>query len=73
MNTINAPQLTERERTVLEMLAAGYELAIIQDTVEPELSAGMGCALALHSAKAKLGARSVTQAIAVAVREGHIL
>lgn len=72
MNTLTEP-LTERERTVLEMLAAGYELVSIQNTVEPDAIVGMNCAMALQSAKAKLGARSVVQAVALAIRGGHIL
>lgn len=63
--------LTERERTILEMLAGGYsDPSAIAKHLDSDARA---VALALESAQEKLGAMDACHAIAIAIREGHIL
>lgn len=66
-------RLTERERTVLEMLAAGYSVHEIQAIVEPENPSGFDVEEAIHSACHWLQANHECHAIALAIRGGHIL
>lgn len=63
--------LTERERTILEMLAGGYSDACAM--AKHLDSDARAVALALESAKEKLGAKDACHAIALAIRGGHIL
>lgn len=63
--------LTERERSILEILADGYAcLYAVADHLESD---ERGVSLALESAKAKLGALTACHAVALAIRGGHIL
>lgn len=65
----DALRLTEREREVLGLVALGESLGSIADRLA--LSHGTVRDHA-RSARAKLGARTLAQATAIAVRDGHI-
>ena len=69
MNTFPA-KLTERERTVLEMLANGDRLWWIDAVLDEEYPHGH---MQLTEAQQKLGAHTAEHAIALAIRGGHIL
>lgn len=72
MNT-SIVRLTERERTVLEMLAAGYAMNAIMLELHPKGDHKGESVDAWASALEKLGAVSTPHAIALAIRGGHIL
>lgn len=72
MNTLTEP-LTERERTVLEMLAAGYDLGDISMAFEPDVERSIAAVDPWCSALHKLGAKNTAHGVALAIRGGHIL
>jgi hypothetical protein len=63
-------RLTERQRTLLEMRAAGYYWQEIEDTLDEEWDDIRNEWLLIEST---LGAISSEHAIALAIRGGHIL
>ena len=71
MNTSIAQpvRLTERQRSILEMRAAGYYWSQIIE----ELELGVGCAQQWLEIENLLGANTPAHAVALAIREGHIL
>lgn len=72
MNTHAPPvRLTERERTVLEMVADGMSIYEIEDAIDG--FSFIQVVAACQSASRKLGALSPEHAIALAIRGGHIL
>lgn len=65
-------RLTERERTVLEMLAAGYDFEEIESCINPGPES-FGTVNNYLSAAAKLQGNGVANTVALAIRGGHIL
>ena len=62
-------RLTERERQVLELLAAGLHLEVIAQ----ELGIGLETVRThIHNAAERLGAPNSTAAVAIAIRSGLI-
>jgi DNA-binding CsgD family transcriptional regulator len=65
-------QLTEPERTVVELAAAGYDLSDIDSLRERKEDEPCSAHL-FNEARKKLGAKSAIHAVALAIRGGHIL
>lgn len=72
MNT-QSVRLTERERTVLEMLAAGYDIFDIHESLFPREVCLTESEIDIDTAMKKLGGKTWEHAIALAIRGGHIL
>ena len=61
--------LTSREKQILRLLAEGYTHKEIADKLDKTVPA---LRFEMRILRAKLGAENSTQAVATAIREGHI-
>jgi two-component system, NarL family, response regulator DesR len=69
MAVVQASKLTQHERRILELAAEGCTV----EEIAPRLYVSTGTARGHRRLLfEKLGARNVTQAVAIALRDGHI-